>query len=62
MFLKVSPMKTLMRFGRKRKLSPRYVRSFEILEKIGTLAYQVALPLRLERIYNVCINFEEIWS
>ena len=55
-------MKTLMRFGRKRKLSPRYVRSFEILEKIGTLAYQVALPLRLERIYNVCINFEEICS
>ena len=42
-----------MRFGRKGKLSPRYVGPFEILEKIDTLAYQVTLPPRLERIHNV---------
>ena len=47
MFLKVSPMKTMMRFGIKGKLSPRYVKPFEILKKIDTLAYRVTLPLGL---------------
>ena len=42
-----------MRFGRKGKLSPRYVGPFEILEKIDTLAYQITLPPRLKRIHNV---------
>ena len=53
MFLKVWIIKIVMRFGRKGKLSPRYVGPFEILEKIDTLAYQVTLPPRLERIHNV---------
>ena len=52
-FLKVSLMKIVMRFGYKRKLSPRYVGPFEILERINTLAYRIALPLSLERIRNV---------
>ena len=52
-FLKVSPMKSIMRFGRKRKLSPRFVGPFEVLEKVGTLAYKVALPLSLSKIHNV---------
>ena len=38
-FLKVSPMKFIMRFGRKGKLSPRFVGPFEVLEKVSTLAY-----------------------
>ena len=37
-FLKVSPMKSVMRFGTKGKLSPRFVGPFEILERVGTLA------------------------
>ena len=37
-FLKVSLMKSVMRFGRKGKLSPRFVGPFEILEKVGALA------------------------
>ncbi|RVX06329.1 Transposon Tf2-2 polyprotein [Vitis vinifera] len=52
-FLKVSPMKSVMRFGRKGKLSPRFVGSFEILERVGTLAYKVALPPSLSKVHNV---------
>ncbi|RVW18432.1 Transposon Ty3-G Gag-Pol polyprotein [Vitis vinifera] len=52
-FLKVSPMKSVMRFGRKGKLSPRYVGPFEILERVGTLAYKVALPPSLSKVHNV---------
>ncbi|RVW63783.1 Transposon Ty3-G Gag-Pol polyprotein [Vitis vinifera] len=52
-FLKVSPMKFVMRFGRKGKLSPRFVGPFEILERVGTLAYKVALPPSLSKIHNV---------
>ena len=50
-FLKVSPMKFVMRFGRKGKLSPRFVGPFEILERVGTLAY--ALPSSLSKVHNV---------
>ncbi|RVW26904.1 Transposon Tf2-12 polyprotein [Vitis vinifera] len=52
-FLKVSPMKSVMRFGRKGKLSPHFVGPFEILERVGTLAYKVALPPSLSKIHNV---------
>jgi hypothetical protein len=52
-FLKVAPMKGVMRFGRRGKLSPRYVGPFEILEKIGAVAYRLALPPNLSRIHNV---------
>ena len=52
-FLKVSSMKSVMRFGKKGKLSPRFVGPFEILERVGTLAYKVALPLSLSKIHNV---------
>ena len=44
MFLKVSPMKGIVRFGRKGKLSPRYVGSYKILRKIGVVAFELALP------------------
>ena len=37
-FLKVSPMKGVMRFGKKGKLAPRYIRPFEILERIDMVA------------------------
>ena len=52
-FLKVSPMKSIMRFGRKWKLNPRFVGPFEVLERVGPLAYKVALPPTLSKIHSV---------
>ncbi|KAL6344251.1 hypothetical protein AAG906_037815 [Vitis piasezkii] len=52
-FLKVSPMKYVMRFGRKEKFSSRFVGPFKILERVSTLAYKVALPPSLSKIHNV---------
>ncbi|XP_073153872.1 uncharacterized protein [Henckelia pumila] len=42
-----------MRFGKRGKLSPRYIGPFEILEKVGARAYRVALPPNLEGVHNV---------
>ena len=52
-FLKVAPMERVMRFGKKGKLSPRYNRPFEILERIGKVAYRLALPPNLSSVHNV---------
>ena len=43
-FLKVSPWKKVMRFGRKGKLSPRFIGPYEVIEKVGPMAYRLALP------------------
>ncbi|XP_049348944.1 uncharacterized protein LOC125813488 [Solanum verrucosum] len=51
-FLKVSPWKKIMRFGQKGKLSPRFIRPYEILERVGPVAYKLALPPELEKIHN----------
>ena len=52
-FLKVMPKKGVVRFGKQRKLAPRYIRPFEILEKVGTVAYRLALPLSLSGVHEV---------
>ncbi|TYK23807.1 pol protein [Cucumis melo var. makuwa] len=52
-FLKVEPMKGVLRFERKGKLSPRFVGSFEILERIGPVAYRLALPPSLSVVHDV---------
>ncbi|XP_057508836.1 uncharacterized protein LOC130791628 [Actinidia eriantha] len=52
-FLKVSPSRGIIRFGMKGKLNPRYIGPFEILEKIGPVAYHLALPLEMANVHNV---------
>ncbi|KAI3739022.1 hypothetical protein L2E82_29372 [Cichorium intybus] len=51
--LKVSPWKGIIRFGKIGKLSPRFIRPFRVLEKIGAVAYKLELPDELQGIYNV---------
>ncbi|KAL8116429.1 hypothetical protein AgCh_022794 [Apium graveolens] len=51
--LKISPWKGLTRFGNKGKLKPRYVGPFEILKKIGKVAYELGLPPHMQHIHNV---------
>ena len=51
--LKVSPWKGLMRFGKKGKLSPRFIGPFEILKRVGKVAYELALPPNLQHVHNV---------
>ncbi|GKD11924.1 hypothetical protein Tco_1196331 [Tanacetum coccineum] len=48
--LKVSPSKGAVRFGKRRKLSPRYIRSFKILARVGPVAYTLELPEELKGI------------
>nr|GFB80477.1 putative reverse transcriptase domain-containing protein [Tanacetum cinerariifolium] len=50
--LKVSPWKGIIRFGKRGKLSPRYIRPFEIIERIGPVAYKLKLPEKLHEIHN----------
>ena len=51
--LKVSPWKKVMIFGKKSKLSPRFIGPYEVIEKVGQVAYCLALPSELEKIHNV---------
>nr|GEX92080.1 putative reverse transcriptase domain-containing protein [Tanacetum cinerariifolium] len=51
--LKVSPWKGIIRFGKRGKLSPRYIRQFKIIERIGPVAYKLKLPEKLRGIHNM---------
>ena len=52
-FLKVMPKRGVVRFGKRGKLSPRFIGPFEILERIGTVAYQLALPPNMSGVHEV---------
>ena len=51
--MRISPWKGVLRFGKKGKLSPRYMGPYEIVERIGEVAYRLRLPPELARIHDV---------
>ena len=52
-FLRISPWKGVLRFGKRGKLSSRYIGPYRIVERIGDVAYQLELPSDLDRIHDV---------
>ena len=52
-FLKVMPKRGVFRFGRRGKLSPRVIGPFEILKRIGTVVYRLALPPSMIGVHKV---------
>ena len=50
--LKVSPWKGIIIFGKRWKLSPRFIRPFKVLQRIGNQAYKLDLPEDLDGIHN----------
>ena len=51
--LKVIPKRGVVRFGKRGKLSPRFIGPFEILEMIGTIAYRLVLPPSMTGVHEV---------
>ena len=52
-FLKVIPKRGVVKFGKREKLSPRFVGPFEILERMGTVAYRLALSPSMSCVHKV---------
>ena len=52
-FLKVMPKRGVVIFGKQGKLTLRYIGPFEILKRVGTVAYQLALSPSLSGVHEV---------
>ena len=51
--LKVNPKRGVVRFGKRGKLSLRFIGPFEILERMGTISYRLALPPSMSGVHEV---------
>ena len=47
------PKRGVVRFGKRGKLSPRFIGPFEILERVGTVAYRLSLPPSMSSVHEV---------
>ena len=47
------PKRVMVRFGKCEKLSPRFIEPFEMLERVGTVAYRLALPPSMSGVHEV---------
>ena len=56
-FMRISLWKGVLRFGKKGKLSPRNMGPYDIVERIGKVAYRLRLPPELARIHDVLMSF-----
>ena len=55
------PKRGVVRFGKRGKLSPRVIGPFEILERIGTVAYRLALPPSMSSVHEV-FHVSMLWK
>jgi hypothetical protein len=53
MYLKISPIQGTKKFQVRGKLEPRYIRPYQVLQRIGAVAYRIRLPEEMSDIYNV---------
>ena len=53
LLFKMSPWKRILRFAKRGKLIPRYVRPFDIIEMIGPVTYKFKIPEELSAIHNI---------
>ena len=60
-FLKVMPKRGVVRFGKRGKLSPRLIGPFEVLERVGAVAYRLALPPSLLGVHEV-FHVSMLWK
>ena len=52
-YLRVSPLRGVKRFGVKGKLAPRFVGPYKVLERMGEVAYKLELPEGLSGVHDV---------